>query len=316
MTFKVLLPNAIPLAPIGPNGVTYVTYDVAAPLPTAHLDAAGFVAWGNPPSQLEEAAGRLRNLRWVQTLAAGPDSVLTAGFRPEVTITSGRSLHDGPVAEHALGLVLAAARRLHTSVRAQIGHRWASELGGIQPLNGDESFRSLRDARVLVWGFGSIANTLAPLLTALGAHVRGVATSAGTRNGYEVITPDALPLALPETDVLIMILPSSPQTNQVLSAELIALLPQHAWLVNVGRGNTINEPALIAALGERRIAGAALDVFSVEPLPELSELWDLPNVILTPHAAGGRPLGAGEFISTQVAAILGDTEMRNVVART
>ncbi|NMR19010.1 NAD(P)-dependent oxidoreductase [Cellulomonas fimi] len=315
MTFTVLLPSSLPLAPAGPDGVTYVTYDIAAPIPTEHHDADALVVWGNGPEQLEGAAADLRRVRWVQTLAAGPDAVLAAGFAPDVVVTSGRSLHDAPVAEHALALVLAAARRLHTAVRAQVGHRWADELGGLQPLDGGGEFRSLRGARVLVWGFGSIAATLAPLLTALGADVRGVARSAGSRHGIDVITPDDLPAALPGTDVLLMILPATPETERALDARLLGLLPPHAWVVNVGRGATVDEDALVDALRAGRISGAALDVTAVEPLPASSDLWDLPNLILTPHAAGGRPLGADALLAANAAALLAGAPLTNVVER-
>jgi phosphoglycerate dehydrogenase-like enzyme len=141
VTFTVLLPGSVPLAPSGPDGVRYVTYDVAAPIPAALHDADALVVWGNEPAQVTDAAAHLRRVRWVQTLAAGPDVVLAAGFAPDVVVTSGRSLHDAPVAEHALALVLAAARRLHTAVRAQIGHRWAGELGGLQPVDGGGELR-------------------------------------------------------------------------------------------------------------------------------------------------------------------------------
>lgn len=177
---KVLLPDSVELDVTLPPGVTGVVYATAEPIPDDHLDAEVLVVWGNPPGQLADAARRLDRLRWVQTLAAGPDAVLQAGFGPDVTVTAGLGLHDRTVAEHTLALVLAAARRLNLLVRAQIGHRWAGELGGLQPVREKHSFRTLRDAHVVIWGFGGIAATLAPLLAALGARVTGVARSAGS----------------------------------------------------------------------------------------------------------------------------------------
>ena len=157
---KLLLPDSIALDL--PADVEGVVYAIDQPIPAEHTDAQALVVWGNPPWQLRDAAGRLTRLRWVQTLAAGPDNVLAAGFAPEVVITGGTGLHDVTVAEHALALTLAAARRLNLLVRAQIGHRWAGEWGGIQPVIEPRNFRTLRDARVAVWGFGGIAATLAP----------------------------------------------------------------------------------------------------------------------------------------------------------
>lgn len=312
---KLLLPTSIPLDPIVPDGVTVVRYDPTEPIPDDHVDAEAMVFWGTPRHLLEDAARRLTRLRWIQSLAAGVDALVEAGFPDEIVITSGRSLHDHPVAEHTLALVLAAARRLHLTTRAQIGHRWAHELGGIQPLGNEGSFVTLRDARVLIWGFGSIAATLAPHLTALGARVTGVARTAGTRHGYPVVATEDLAEHLPTTDVLIMILPATESTRHALDAERLALLPEHAWVVNVGRGATVDTDALLAAIRAGRIAGAALDVFETEPLPNDSPLWDEPDILITPHAAGGRPQGADELIAENLRAFLDGRPLRNVVER-
>lgn len=312
----VLLPSSIALSPAVPGTVRTVTYDVEKPVPEELVEAEGLVAWGNPTSQLADAARRMGRLRWVQTLAAGPDAVLAAGFAPHVQITSGRGLHDGPVAEHTLALVLAAARRLPELVRAQDEHRWAAELGGMQqlPHEGGE-FRSLSGARVLIWGFGSIAARLAPLLTVLGAQVVGVASRAGERAGYPVIAPDEVPQALPGTDVLIGILPATATTRRALDAAVFARLPRHAWVVNVGRGSTLDEDALLEAVRGGRIAGAALDVFRTEPLPPTSPLWDEPRILITPHAAGGRPVGADTLLTDNIGAFERGEPMRNLVRR-
>ncbi len=311
-----LLPSSIPLSPGLPDGVRAVTYDVEQPLPDDLLDADALVVWGNPTAQLADAARRTGRLRWVQTLAAGPDQVLAAGFPPHVRITSGRGLHDGPVAEHTLALLLAVARRLPELVRAQDAHRWAAELGGRQrlPHEGGE-FRSLSGARVLIWGFGSIGARLAPLLTVLGAQVVGVATRPGTRAGYPVLTPAEVPDALPGTDVLVGILPATPATRRVLGAPVFARLPRHAWVVNVGRGATLDEAALLTAIREERLAGAALDVMETEPLPPDSPLWDEQRILLTPHAAGGRPVGADTLLTDNIRAFVRGEPLRNTVAR-
>lgn len=313
MSSVLLIPTTIDLEVIAPEGVEIVTYDPTTSLPDEHTSAEFLVVWGMPDPLLREAARRLTRLRWVQLLSAGSDAAVAAGFAPEVVITSGRSLHDEPVSEHALALILAAARRLHTLTRAQLGHRWATEIGGAQREPSPGLFSTLRNANVLVWGFGSIAKTLAPHLTALGAHVTGVATSAREENGYPVIAREQLPQHLPSTDLLVMILPSTPSTDHALDADLLALLPAHAWVVNVGRGSTIDETALHTALAADRLGGAALDVTKVEPLPVVSPLWDLPNAIITPHAAGGRPLGASALISENLAALQAGDPLRNVV---
>ena len=310
---KLLLPDSIDLAE--PAGVQSVVYAVDRPIPAEHADAEALVVWGNPPGQLRDAAQRLTRLRWVQTLAAGPDAVLAAGFAPEVVLTGGTGLHDVTVAEHALALLLAAARRVNLLVRAQIGHRWAGEWGGIQPIHDPHSFRTLRDARVAIWGFGGIAATLGPYLAALGARVTGIARTAGERHGFPVVTAGDLPDLLPSTDVLVMILPATPDTERALTADVLALLPAHAWLVNVGRGATVDEPAVLDAIRSGRLAGAALDVFADEPLPAGSGLWDEPNVIISPHAAGGRPIGADARIAENLAALRDGGTLHHIVER-
>jgi phosphoglycerate dehydrogenase-like enzyme len=310
---KVLLPNSLPLAPTVPPGVDAVVYDSAGPVPDAHLDAEALVVWGSSTADLAAVAGRMPRLRWVQSLAAGPDAVLAAGFPPEVLITSGAGLHDRPVTEHALALVLSLVRRLPAAARAQAQHRWARELGGLQPLHPPGAVTTLLDARVLVWGFGQIGQTLAPLLRSLGAHVRGVGRSPGERAGFPVVAGDRLETELARTDVLVMILPSTDATTGALDAGRLAALPAHAYVVNVGRGSTVDDEALLTALVDGGIAGAALDVTAVEPLPADSPLWTAPNLVLTPHAAGGRPVGADELISHNLTALLGGRELRNQV---
>lgn len=309
---KLLVPTTVAFTS-DDDAVDAVAYDPSIPIPDAHTDAEALVVWGMPNPLLHEAATRLPDLRWVQLLSAGSDAAVAAGFADSVAITSGRSLHDAPVAEHALALTLAAARRLHTLVRAQIGHRWATEIGGMQREPSPGLFSTLRGARVVIWGYGSIGSTLAPHLQALGATVTGVGTRARTQGDVEVVTAADLPATFPTTDVLIMILPATEQTESALNAHLLGALPAHAWVVNVGRGSTVDENALIDALRDGRIGGAALDVVSEEPLPPSSALWDLPNVIITPHSAGGRPLGAASLIAANLEAYLRGGELRNLV---
>jgi phosphoglycerate dehydrogenase-like enzyme len=129
------------------------------------------------------------------------------------------------------------------------------------------------------------------------------------------VAEDELDAELRQTDVLVMILPATEATTHALDAARLTALPRHAFVVNVGRGTTVDEPALVAALTEGRIAGAALDVTEVEPLPADSPLWDAPNLLLTPHAAGGRPVGGDELVGANLAALLAGRELRNVVAR-
>ena len=306
---KILLTDTSYIDPslIRDAGHDVVLFDETAPVPVEHRDAEGLVLWGGGGSGsaavLADMPGYLTRLRWIQTLAAGPDNVLAAGFPTSVAITSGRHFHDRTVAEQAAALALGCVRNLPTAVRAADRHEWEPTLGGAHPIHDPDRLTTLLRARVLVWGFGAIGIATAQLLTAFGANVRGVARSAGRRAGFEVIAVDDVESALPWTDLLVMVLPSTPQTAGALNAERLALLPRRAVVVNVGRGATVDQAALEAALRSGAISAAGLDVTDPEPLPADSTLWDAPNLLLTPHAAGGRVVGAVERIIANAAAV-------------
>ena len=307
---KLLYPNTLKFNAALITGFPALTlhrYDAkASTLPADLLDADILVTWANAPANLSFAAKNLPNLRWIQSLAAGFDTA-------RVKIATGSGLHDQTVAEHTLGLLLNAARRFDEMRDWQVRGQWPGHLGGPQPDREAGSFRTLRDARVLVWGFGNIAKCLTPHLVGLGATVRGVARTAGVRDGVEVVGEDKLADVLPETDALVMILPGDATTRHVLNRERLALLPKHAWVVNVGRGSSVDEEALFEALEKEEIGGAALDVFETEPLPEGNKLYKAKNLILSPHAAGGRPRGAEELIVDNLQRFLAGKELRNVI---
>jgi len=290
-------------------------YDVEKPIPEDHTDAEILVTWTNSVDNLKDASSRLKDIKWIQSLAAGPNDVLNAGFGNTVTVTTGSGLHDYTVSEHTLALLLAAARSLHVMRDYQLQSKWPGHLGGPQPDRPSGSFTTLRDAKVLIWGYGNIAKTLAPHLIALGAYVKGIARSQRITNGIEVYAEDKLPELLPKTDALVMILPGSTATKHALNAERLKLLPKHAWVVNVGRGTSIDEKALADAIEQNEIAGAALDVYETEPLPESSRFWKMENIIISPHAAGGRPQGAEALIADNLRRFKAGQLLRNIVER-
>jgi phosphoglycerate dehydrogenase-like enzyme len=289
--------------------VELVPYDNRIKVPDEHLDAVVLVTWMT--QHLDYLAKNMPNLRWIQALAAGVDDILSAGFdRSKVAITTGGGTHDVMVAEHTLAMILSCCRRMYEMRDYQNQTKWPAHLGGAYPAG---KFKTLRGANVLVWGFGGIAKTMVPHLQLLGAHVRGVARSAGVRNGIEIFTEDKLPALLGETDCLIMILPGSAATTDALNAERIAQLPDHAWVINVGRGVSVDEEALADALEGGNLGGAALDVFKTEPLPASSRLWKAPNLLLSPHAAGGRPEGCTDLIAENLRMFLAGRSLRNTV---
>ncbi|GAA1138262.1 phosphoglycerate dehydrogenase [Microbacterium natoriense] len=308
---KILVPNTIELQ-LG-SDAEVVVYDVSADIPAEHRDAEVLVTWQNPGRQLDHAVRDLPELRLVQTLAAGPDAVLAAGFAADVRICSGRSLHDGPVAEHALALILRAVRRLDLLHDAQRERRWDADFISAQSAAETRSAYTLAGSRVTIWGFGSIAARLAPMLGLLGADVRGIARSSGIRSGFEVRAEADAAEVLAETDVLVSLVPASPETADLFDAAVFGMLRPGAVFVNVGRGATVDEDALIDALATGRLRTAAIDVMKTEPLDAESPLWTTPNLVITPHVAGNRPVGASALIDENVARLIAGEELRNQV---
>lgn len=306
---KILLPTTTPLDPDLPDGWEIARVDAREEIPAEHHDAQVLVVWGASRRHLASAAQNLQDLRLVQSLAAGVEGIQAAGFGPNTLIATGAGLHSMTVSEHTLAMLLALLRRLPACLEAQAESRWASELGGMQELRPEGRLTSLMETRVLIWGFGEIGQHLATLLRSFGATVTGVARSQGERAGTPVITSDQVPDELSQTDVLITILPASDATRRVINAEVFEALPEHALVVNVGRGVILDQQALLEALRSGSIAGAALDVTDPEPLPAQDPLWGAPNLLITPHAAGGRPVGANARIRRNVQALVDGTEL-------
>jgi len=311
---KLLVPHSVDFVARPDDGVEAVSYDAAAPIPEEHRDAEALVVWANSAENMASAR-TMPNLRWVQAMSAGAEDVINGGFADGVRLAKGSGVHDRTVSEHAVALGLTLLRRMPEAAQAQRDHVWSREIGGVQPMYPEGRVTSFIRANVLIWGFGNIGQHLAGILTALGANVRGVARSAGERAGFPVIAEGDIDEALPETDVLIMILPGVEATRHALNARRLELLPKHAYVVNVGRGSTVDEDALIAALESGSIAGAATDVASQEPLPAESPLWDAPNLVITPHGAGGRPDLGPELIRENLENLRAGRRLRNEVDR-
>lgn len=280
-----------------------ISYDPAVNISPEHYDADVLIAWGNTNEQLKDAARHLTQVELVQALLAGPDQARAAGFRPEATIASGSGLHSKTVAEHTLALTLNFVRFLPTLAEHQAKNHWAGELGGPQELHPANQVTTLLGANVTIWGFGSIGTATARLFEAFGAKVTGVARSAGERDGFTVVATEDIDTVLPTTDILVMILPNSEETKNSLDASRLAQLPERAYVINVGRGPTVDDAALIDALNSGSIAGAALDVVDQEPLDPADPLWGAKNLIITPHSAGGRPVEPEPLIAQNLQAL-------------
>lgn len=296
---KLLMPTSVPEGlTLDPDqvDVSVIGYDPYRAIPEEHRDAEAVVAWINPRDQVVGMAQTLPRLRWVQCLGAGPESFLTAGFGPAVSITRGIDLHNVPVAEHCVGLLLAAARRLDLARDAQRESRWAREISGNQ-LVSRAGFTQIAGSKFVIWGLGRIGLTIAAYLRALGGSVHGLGRTSAMREGIPVSSLEDAEPVLAEADAVIAVLPDRENTVGLIDSRIFELMPSHSWLVNVGRGRTVVEGDLVTAIQGGALGGAALDVFADEPLPEESPLWRLPNVIITPHSAGGRPHGASALIN-------------------
>lgn len=232
----------------------------------------GFDFKGKMLPQVWDAAG---DLRWIQWAGAGVDALLFPGLvESDVTITNAGGIYDQPIAEHVLALMLAHAKRLPDAVRNQQTSTWRYQ-----------TVRPVRGTTAVVLGAGGIGRAIARLLLAIGVDTTLVATSTRSDEEFGSVTAWGN-RDLSRTDWLIVAAPLTPSTRQLIDAAVLAELPSRATLINVGRGASLDEAALAAALYAGELAGAGLDVFETEPLPSDSPLWQMDNVIITPHHAG------------------------------
>jgi phosphoglycerate dehydrogenase-like enzyme len=231
------------------------------------------------PRQFFSALKHASRLKWLHVFNAGVDhpvftDVLARGIR--LTTSAGSTAE--PIAHTVIAALLMLARGFPHWLDAQRRRAW-------EPLRGTAMPRDLGGQTALILGFGHIGRAVARLAQALELKVIGIRRRPRSPADPvdEMHPPAALPALLPRCDWLIIACPLTPDTHHLVNADLLARLPQHACVINVSRGAVVDEPALIAALAGRRLAGAYLDVFETEPLPEDSPLWRLPNVIITPH---------------------------------
>jgi phosphoglycerate dehydrogenase-like enzyme len=233
------------------------------------------------PEQLAAA----RRLRWIHSPAAGVGNMLFPEMvASPVAITNSRGNSSATMAEHVIAVTLALLRDLRLAWRRQGERIWAQD-----EFEAGASIRTLRDARVLVVGLGSIGGETARLAAALGAHVVGIRRRAGVQppaGVAAVVTPDRLHDELPLADVVVLAAPQTAATVRLIGDRELAMMRDGAVLVNVSRGKLVDEAALVRALDTGRLRGAALDVFDHEPLAPDSPLWARPDVLVTPHVSG------------------------------
>jgi phosphoglycerate dehydrogenase-like enzyme len=243
-------------------------------------DADVMIGWSLSPEQLRAAT----SLRWVYSITAAVDQFLYPELlSSEIALTNAGSVHGPVVAEHAIAGLLALARRLPSAVRYQDRRRWAMEaIWKEQPRP-----REVRGAMLVVVGLGSIGADVAEMAAALKMHVIGVREhpERGAAGAHEVVGFDALDNAIAQADFVVLAAPLTPRTSHLIDGRRLQLFKPTAFLINVSRGALVEEAALVKALREHKLAGAALDVFEEEPLSRWSPLWKMPQVLITPHTA-------------------------------
>jgi phosphoglycerate dehydrogenase-like enzyme len=220
-------------------------------------------------------------LRWYHTPAAGVDRLLEiADFRERrIMITNNSGSYDVQIAEHVMAFVFAAAKQLHLYRDQQARREWR-----------EQRHHELRGETLVVYGAGSIGGEVVRLASSLGMRVLAVRRGATPLTGAErVVTPDRLADVAAEADYLVVAAPLTQATRGAVSREVLARMKPSAWIVNIARGAIVDEAALVDALREGRLGGAALDTFAKEPLPADSPLWTMPNVLITPHTSNSSP---------------------------
>jgi phosphoglycerate dehydrogenase-like enzyme len=226
--------------------------------------------------QFHDAMRNAPSLRWVHAHSAGADRPVYGELRARgVEVTTSSGANAGVVVQTALAGVLMLARNFPQLLAAQREKTWA-------PLVGSGLPRDLAGQMAVIVGWGPIGQGLGALLSALGLRVIAVRSSAGA----DSVRFEDIHTVLPRADWLLLACPLTDRTRGLVDAEALALLPPGARLVNVSRGEVVDEPALITALRSGALSGAYVDVFAHEPLPADSPLWDMPSVIVTPHTAG------------------------------
>jgi phosphoglycerate dehydrogenase-like enzyme len=253
-------------------------------------DAEVVVSWSLTAEQLRPA----RKLRWIHSTAAAIHQLLIPEIvNSNIILTNASSVHGPVVAEHVLSLMFALAKHTPAAVKFQQHHQWGQDaMTQQQPPS-----RELRDSTLGIVGVGSIGGYVARIATAMGMRVIAVRNNVEKgvdwlhpedpmRSQHRVYGPKDVNTMLKESDFIVISAPVTRATEKVIDAEALAKMKPNAYLINVARGALIDEPALIAALRKEIIGGAALDVFEEEPLPGASPLWDMDNVLITPHQGG------------------------------
>ena len=244
-------------------------------------DADVFLGWRFEESWLDLAP----RLRWIHSPAAGVRRLMKpALIAHPVIITNARGMHATVIAEHVLALMILFSRKFHLCLEYQKQRRW----GNHELIESPGGLVETAGRTVLILGYGAIGEALGRRARALDMKVWAIRKhpERETRYAHRVGGVNAVPEWLPEADFVVLTAPHTAETHGWFDAAAFAKMKPSAYFINVSRGHLVDEQALLEALRDGAIAGAALDVFQEEPLPPDSPLWDAPNLVITPHVAG------------------------------
>jgi phosphoglycerate dehydrogenase-like enzyme len=264
--------------------VTFVSVEDDATLPTALADAEVYSGWNFPP----EAFALAPKLRWINSASAGVEANLfPALVESEVILTNAAGLHSVNIPEHCLAMMLSLARNFPTAQRLQEKHEW----NRWAVIAGNGGIRELAGSNLAVIGAGAIGLGIVKLGAALDMRVRVLRRRPGepVPGAVAVVGPQDLHALLGWADFVVLAAPLTAETTGMIDAAAVAAMRSSTIFVNVGRGELVDDDALIAALLAGGIAAAGLDVFREEPLPADSPYWALETALLTPHVSGYRP---------------------------
>ncbi|MEK3733697.1 MULTISPECIES: D-2-hydroxyacid dehydrogenase [Paenibacillus] len=257
-------------------GFELITSKIGELAPGMVREAEILLGWS---SKVEgEAVAPDSHTKWVQVWSAGVDKLPLDAFRQKgIWLTNASGVHSIPITEHIFAMILGFVRNLHHAVRQQTNRHW--DTAG--------TFTELAGKTIVIVGVGQIGRQTAQVAKAFGMRTIGVRNSGEPSPHIDVMYKvDELTKALSEGDYIVNILPLTPLTTHIFDRDKFAAMKDSAFFVNVGRGQSVVTDAMVEALQAGKLAGAGLDVFEKEPLPQDHPLWSMDNVIITPHKAG------------------------------
>ncbi len=241
-------------------------------------DAEILLGWNFKGRDLPEQWHRADKLKWIHWCGAGVDAVMfPALVASDVLLTNARGVFDRAMAEYVLGYMISEMKLFRQNLQAQAERKWNYSVT-----------RKVAGTKAIVFGAGSIGHEVARLLGLVGVEVCGVGRTArsGDPDFGEIYSASDATVAVSNADWIIGVMPLTPETTGIFNASIFGAMKPEARFVNIGRGQSVDEAALITALQSGQIAGAMLDVFQNEPLPGDDPIWDAPNLVISPHMSG------------------------------